>query len=240
MRRDHRPTGLKRLQASLEAAYTKHFIRPQLDGLGAEPMIMKPWYFKPHGHQISLGEAVHVITARDRTVRLTTWSFGDHQGQIDVQDHALLCPGVRIDSASKVTVGKGTMLAANAYVTDADWHDLYDRTQPIGTTRPVVLEDNVWIGDSAIVCKGVTVGTNSVIGTGSVVTRSIPPNVIAAGNPAQVIRKLDPDRDTFTRSELLADPAQLSAQMADLDRYLRQENTWLKWLQALLAPKPGD
>ena len=56
--------------------------------------------------------------------------------------------------------------------------------------RPITLENNVWIGGSTTILSGVTIGENSVIGAGSVVTRDIPPNVIAAGNPARVIRSL--------------------------------------------------
>jgi maltose O-acetyltransferase len=55
---------------------------------------------------------------------------------------------------------------------------------------PVTVEDNVWIGSGAIVCPGVTIGANSVIGAGSVVTREVPPDVVAAGNPCRVIRSL--------------------------------------------------
>ena len=51
------------------------------------------------------GKSVHVITAADRNVRLTTWEMNDHQGRIDIQDYVLICPGVRIDSALSVEVG---------------------------------------------------------------------------------------------------------------------------------------
>jgi maltose O-acetyltransferase len=61
--------------------------------------------------------------------------------------------------------------------------------------KPIVIEDNVWLGGGAIVLPGVTVGTNSVVGAGAVVTRSLPPNVVAVGNPARVIRTIeDADR----------------------------------------------
>ena len=134
MRNDHRPYRLKVALARLEAFWVKHFIRPQLDALGRHSMIMKPWFLKLYGKGIRFGESVHVITARDRTVRLTTWAMNNHQGNIDVGDFVLLCPGVRIDSASLVTIGESSMLAAGAYITDADWHDLYDRTEAIGRT----------------------------------------------------------------------------------------------------------
>ena len=59
-----------------------------------------------------------------------------------------------------------------------------------GMTRPVVIGDNVWIGASAIILPGVTAGAGSTIGAGSMVTRNIPPGVLAAGNPCRVIRKI--------------------------------------------------
>ena len=114
----------------------------------------------------------------------------DKQGQIEIGDNVLICPGTRIDSASKVLIKNNCMLAAGTYLTDADWHDIYDRTKPIGTTKPITLEENVWIGDSSIVCKGVTIGKNSVVGAGSVVATDIPSGVIAVGNPAAPIKKL--------------------------------------------------
>lgn len=61
-------------------------------------------------------------------------------------------------------------------------------------TAPVQIQDNVWIGGNVTICPGVTIGENSVIGAGSVVTHDIPANCIAAGNPARVIRQID-ERD---------------------------------------------
>ncbi|UUY06275.1 hypothetical protein LRS13_06765 [Svornostia abyssi] len=56
------------------------------------------------------------------------------------------------------------------------------------SARPITIGDNVWLGGGVIVCPGVTIGNDSVIGAGSVVTRDIPPGVVAVGNPARVIR----------------------------------------------------
>lgn len=60
-----------------------------------------------------------------------------------------------------------------------------------GKPKPVIIEENVWIGEGVKVLKGVTIGKNSVIGAGSVVTKSIPDNVIAAGNPCKVIKQIN-------------------------------------------------
>ena len=132
------------------------------------------------------------------------------------------------------------MFASSAYVTDADWHDIYDRSRPIGNRAPVVLGDNVWIGDSAIVCKGVSIGENSVIGAGAVVAGNIPANVIAAGNPARIIRELDPEKTLTRREDLLQNGPALDRQIDDLDRYLLSSNSWLRWLRSLVNPRRGD
>lgn len=240
MRDDHRPYALKVLLGKFEAAWVRYFIAPQLENLGDHAMVMKPWNLKLHGRGIAFANAVHVITAADRTVRLTTWAMHGHQGRIDIADSVLICPGVRMDSASEISIGEGSMLAAGAYITDADWHDVYDRTQAIGQTAPVALERNVWIGDGAIVCKGVHIGENSVIGAGSVVTKDIPANVIAAGNPAKTVKKLDPERELTTRQDLLGDSAELAQKMDTLERWLRQDNTWWRWLRSTIAPTRDD
>jgi acetyltransferase-like isoleucine patch superfamily enzyme len=240
LRRDHRPYGLKRLHRALERAWLEHFVRPQLESLGAHCKVMRPWHLEIHGGQISFGRCVHVVTAADRRVRLTTWEHDSGGGRIDIGDYCLISPGVRLDSACHIEVGNNTMIAAGAYLTDADWHDLYDRTRIIGSYARITLADNVWIGDGAIVCKGVSIGANSVIGAGSVVTRDIPANVVAAGNPAAVIRALDPERPIVRRESLLADPQDLDARMDGLDRYLLGSNTWRHWLRTLVRPSAED
>jgi maltose O-acetyltransferase len=61
---------------------------------------------------------------------------------------------------------------------------------------PVKIGNNVWIGGGAIICPGVTIGDNTTIGAGSVVVKSIPANVVAAGNPCRVIRSVESETDT--------------------------------------------
>jgi len=240
MRSDLRPYPAKRLHRLLERAYVNHFVAPQLDALGPHFQIMKPWNLGVHGACIRIGRSVHIITAPDRRVTLTTWQFESDQGHISIGDYCLLCPGVRLDSACKIEIGHNCMLAASAYITDADWHDIYDRSRPIGNRAPVTLGDNVWIGDSVIVCKGVTIGENSVIGAGAVVAGDIPANVIAAGNPARVIRELDQTTKLKRREDLLKDGAALDRRIDDLDRYLLRSNSWSGWFRSLLWPRRGD
>lgn len=240
MIRDHRPYFIKHWYHLWERWFTKHFIAPQLASLGTGAHLMKPWNIRIHGAHISIGDNAHIVTANDRNVSLSTWQFEDHQGHIEIGNNCLLCPGVRIDSASRITIADNCMMAAGSYITDADWHDIYDRTLIVGATEEVTLKENVWIGDGVIVCKGVTVGRNSVVGAGAVVVHDIPDNAIAVGNPAKVVKSLDPDRELITRAHLFEDRKALDESMDKLERYLLRGNSIRNWLRTLLFPARED
>lgn len=94
----------------------------------------------------------------------------------------------------RVTIGDRVVVGANSIIADTDFHPLTAARRQSdfldGTTAAVVIGDDVFIGMGTLVLKGVTIGEGSVIGAGSVVTRDIPAGVIAAGNPAQVLRMI--------------------------------------------------
>lgn len=102
--------------------------------------------------------------------------------------------GTRIVSASSITIGNNVLVGANVSIVDTDFHPLTSEERAkdmlAGVTKPIVIEDDVFIGMQSLIMKGVTIGKGSVIGAGSVVTRNIPSGVIAAGNPAKIIRTL--------------------------------------------------
>lgn len=100
--------------------------------------------------------------------------------------------GATVTAHHSITVGDDTMIGANSLITDCDWHatDPAERHTSIGATAPVTIGHNVLIGTRCIVLKGVTIGDDSIIGAGSVVTHDIPAGVIAAGNPCRVIRPI--------------------------------------------------
>lgn len=92
--------------------------------------------------------------------------------------------GVSIVANKLVKIGDFVTIGANTLIGDRDDHaELYD-SKP----QPVIIEDNVWIGMQCIILKGVHIGRNCIIGAGSVVTKNIPPNSIAAGIPCKVIK----------------------------------------------------
>lgn len=96
--------------------------------------------------------------------------------------------GTVIGCFSQIAIGDHVRCGANTLITDGDWHPDDPRA---GSPMPVHIGDHVWLGVDVIVLKGVTIGRNSVIGAGSVVTKDVPENVVAAGNPCRVIRGLE-------------------------------------------------
>lgn len=239
MRKDHRPYIIKKAYLKFQKFYANHFLRPQLEFLGQGFSFMRPWHVEVFGGPIKIGNYATVIATSDKKVRLSVWPEKDSQGLIEIGDFNLICPGVRISAASQIIIEDNCMLANGAYITDSDWHGIYNRIS-FGTAVPVRLKKNVWIGDSAIICKGVTIGENSIIGAGSVVVDSIPDNCIAAGNPARVVKALDPDEGYTTRADWYGDARNLARQFINWEQAVLKGNTFFGWLRHLLFPTQGD
>ncbi|WP_429181288.1 sugar O-acetyltransferase [Aeromonas salmonicida] len=95
-------------------------------------------------------------------------------GEVHIGNHVLLAPNVQIYTATH----------SMDYLARRNW---------TAYNKPVHIGDDCWIGGGAIICPGVTIGARSIIGAGAVVTRDIPADSVAVGNPARVIRSLSPD-----------------------------------------------
>jgi acetyltransferase-like isoleucine patch superfamily enzyme len=239
VRRDHRPYLIKRTYLKFEKSYTRHFLKPHFEQLGRGYAFMRPWHVEVFGSPVKLGDFATVIATPDKKVRFSVWPSAATHGAIGIGRYALICPGVRISSAARITIGDNCMMANNVYVTDADWHGIYDRVD-IGSSAPVIIADNVWLGDSAIVCKGVSIGENSIVGAGAVVVGDVPANAVVGGNPARVIKTLDPDQAITTRGNWFSDPARLSRDFAAMDRAMLGKNSLFGWLRYLLFPNRND
>ncbi len=91
----------------------------------------------------------------------------------------------RVEIGEKTLLGPGVHIYAATHGTDPA-----ERESGVERTAPVTIGRNVWIGGGSIICPGIMIGDNSVIGAGSIVTRDVPANVVAAGNPCRVQRPL--------------------------------------------------
>ncbi len=110
--------------------------------------------------------------------------------------HNVGISGSTILSRISIQVGDHALIGANCTISDSDHHPIGAEERMVLSSknimsRPIDIGKNVWLGMNVLVLKGVSIGENSVVAAGSVVSKSIPPNVIAAGNPARVVRKLD-------------------------------------------------
>ena len=147
-------------------------LRELFGAIGTNVEIDTPFYCD-HGNNIFIGNDVII------NINCT---FVDNR-PIHIGNQVLIASNVQIYTSSHPVLPQERFIA--------DWKEK-------GTTffrtfaKPVTIEDGVWIGGGAILLPGVTIGRNSVIGAGSVVTRSIPENSVAVGNPCRVIRRFSP------------------------------------------------
>jgi acetyltransferase-like isoleucine patch superfamily enzyme len=148
------------------------------------------------GASIRIGDDV-VLDSMNRNHHVNMHSpvklLADKSGAIIEIGSETRVHGSCIHACASVRIGKRCLVASNCQIIDSNGHELSleepeRRVRTEDRARPVTIEDAVWIGTSSIILPGVTIGYGSIIGAGSVVTRDIPPRVLAAGNPARVVR----------------------------------------------------
>lgn len=112
-------------------------------------------------------------------------------GTLHIGSRTFVNYGTSIAAGESVTIGANCLIGTHVLIADNDFHRLEaDRRNEAPDTDPVVLADNVWIGQRAMVLKGVTIGENSVVAAGSVVTKDVPANTVVGGVPARILRDL--------------------------------------------------
>ncbi len=237
MRDDLRPYWAKKTYLAFRRWYTDYFLRPECVHMGPYDTVMKPWYVVISGPNIRIGRSFTAIGEPMHRVEIGVWGREAGAGRIEIGDCVLMSPGTRISASDEIIIGDGVMMANSTYVTDSDWHTIYDRTCRDEKAYPVKIGDNVWLGDHSTVLKGVTIGENSVVAARAVVTKDVPANVVVAGNPARVVKELDPERGFTTRMDYYADPAGLEVFFDAVDRDVLEGNSTWRWLWSLIYPK---
>ena len=172
------------------------------------------WLFRKkgieYGRNLSVLGKIYVIGSGKISIGdnfLITSGFGINAvssnilGAFHVEANASLVIGdnvgmnsTRIRVRNNVTIGDNVKIGAGALLIDTDSHPLnyLIRRSSNDSTKssPIIIGDDVWIGAQSIILKGVTIGARSIIGAGSVVTKSIPSDCIAAGNPCKIVKRL--------------------------------------------------
>ena len=142
----------------------------------------------------SAGEREKIIKALFGRCGKNIWVespfFCDYGTLISVGDNVFINFNCTILDAAPVVIGDDVLFGPNVHLYSATHPiDPAVRAEGLEYAKPINIQNNVWIGGSSVICPGVTVGSRSVIGAGSVVTKDIPPDVVAAGNPCKVIRR---------------------------------------------------
>ena len=116
----------------------------------------------------------------------------NERAKIVIGDENYFSNNVSIIANEEIVIGDRCQFGEMITIYDCDFHEISPETRnhSHGNTNPVRIGNNVWLGSRVIVLKGVSIGDNSIVAAASVVTKSIPKNTIAAGNPAIVIRQI--------------------------------------------------
>ena len=128
--------------------------------------------------------------------------FDEFQGQyftpsLTFGDGSSFGDGGHITCINRISIGNGVRIGRKVFITD-NGHGIFNREQlelpanlrPLVSKGPVIIEDNVWIGEMSCILPGVTIGRGAVIGANAVVTKDIPPYSLAVGNPAHIVKQL--------------------------------------------------
>lgn len=113
------------------------------------------------------------------------------EGTLDIGKQVRLNYGVSVAAMGSVRIGDRVRIGPYVMILDTEFHGTYDR-DAMPAPKPVIIEDDVWIGAKATILPGVTVGRGSIVGVSSVVSSDVPPYTVVLGIPARPVRKLDP------------------------------------------------
>lgn len=111
---------------------------------------------------------------------------------VELKEGTIISGNLSVIANEKITIGNSCLIGDMVSIMDSDFHGIkVSQRQETGEVAAITIEDNVWLGVRVVILKGVKIGENSVIAAGSVVTKSIPSNVVAGGVPAKVLRSID-------------------------------------------------
>lgn len=155
------------------------------------------------GHNCSIGTDSNI----------TAWKNYYHTNQqfapeIHIGNHCDIGPQSHITAINRIVLGDNVLTGPRVLITDnshgesnIEFLDIAPKYRPLFTYGPVIIEDNVWIGEGAMIMPNVHIGKGSIIAANSVVTKDVPPYSIAAGIPAKVIRTMTKTKEQYETSQ---------------------------------------
>jgi acetyltransferase-like isoleucine patch superfamily enzyme len=137
---------------------------------------------------LSLGHDVK-LEAPTRAILLNVYP----RGELIIGDEVCINDGARFECTSSIRIGDRARIGFGVVIIDNNLHDAYNR-RALPAGKPVIIEDEVWVGGNAMILPGVTIGKGSIVAAGAILVRDVPAFSVVAGNPARIVRSLDPDR----------------------------------------------
>lgn len=179
-----------------------------LDGLSEERMECKELIYeynnlRPSERERKFELIKEILGQTGDYVNIEAPFHCDYGKNIEVGEEFFANYNFTVLDVAKVTIGDHAQIAPNVSIYTAG-HPIHPDSRNSGYEYgiPVTIGNNVWIGGNSVILPGVTIGDNVVIGAGSVVTKDIPDNMIAAGNPCKVIREItEADRDYYYKNK---------------------------------------
>ena len=128
---------------------------------------------------------------------------GLNKGRVEIGDNVYIGHRCHINSCNLIRIGVNVLIADGIFISDHShgFEDIHTRIldQPLVCPGPVIIEDEVWLGERVCLMPNVTIGRHSVIGSNSVVTKNIPPHSVAVGSPAKVIKQYNHETQKWER-----------------------------------------
>jgi len=184
----------KRLSLLFNVCYSV-WVSREFKSFGIGLIIARPLYLNG-GKYITIGKNF----ACDKRLRLDAIDecMGENfTPKIIIGDNVFIQMDCHIGAINNITIGDNVLLASKVYITDhfhgkiiAEEMHLPPAHRKLFSKGPVIIENNVWLGEGVVVLPGVTIGENSIVGANAVVTKSIPKNSVVGGNPARIIREI--------------------------------------------------
>ncbi len=180
----------------------------------ARPRLWVSWFVNPFIHKKHRSASIRANVRMD-VLPFNAFTLGAHStiesfsvvnngvGDVSIGEHCTV--GIGSVVIGPVTIGSDVIIAQHVVMSGLN-HVYEDVTLPIHrqpvTTRPIVIEEECWIGANAVITAGVTIGKHSVVAGGSVVTKDVPPYSVVGGNPARVLKQYDATSGLWQRPSI--------------------------------------
>ena len=177
--------------------YINNKIFPSASTIGTNPhyMLLNPPALSTT--RIELGKNARFILSPNSMILSGGYFTVSSEGELRIGENCYIAQEVQINCRTQIQIGKNVLIGYQTIMMDYDGHPIYsvqqnkgDKSYQLGgSTKPIIIGDNVWIGFRSAILKGVKIGCGSIIGAHSCVTSDVPPNSIVAGNPAKIIKE---------------------------------------------------